>query len=215
MGVNDEAEALKQRLLAEADEATAERVRAGLEALASMHPAARALGPGDTAPDFTLRDLHGRPVRLHDHLARGPVVLSFIRGGWCPFCSLELRAWQARIEALHEAGGDLLAITPEVPADARARAEALELAFPVLSDVDQAVSADYGLVFGLPDAAREAQDRLDAPLDRVNADGSWRLPVPATYVVAADGRIRWAYVADDYTRRAEPAKVIEAVRELA
>lgn len=215
MSLADDIEAVKQRLFERIDPATVERAGAGIEAIRQAAPSATAAGVGDAAPDFTCTDIHGRPERLAPRFRRNPVVLSFHRGGWCPFCSLELRAWQARVADLHAAGGELLAITPEAPASSARHAEEHDLGFPILVDGDQMIAARFGLLFDLPAAAREAQTRLGAPLDRANADGSWRLPVPATYVVDTTGTIRWAHVEDDYTARAEPDEVIAAVRAVA
>jgi peroxiredoxin len=214
MRLDDRTEALKARFFAETDAGITERVGAGLAALAEVHPAGHAIGTGAYAPDFELAAVRGGAVRLSGQLPAGPIVLCFYRGGWCPFCSLELQAWQAQLDDLRRAGGRLLALAPEAPAATEARARSDGLEFTLLTDTDQAVAARYGLVFDLPGAAREAQALLEAPLDRLNADGSWRLPVPATYVIDGNGVIAWSFVEDDYTRRAEPAEVIEAVRAL-
>lgn len=215
MGLSDDTEALKHAFRAQADAATVERAEAGIAAIVAAHPAARALGVGEPVPDHAGTDIQGRAVRLAEWFRRGPLVLDFHRGGWCPFCSLELRAWQVNLATLRAAGGALLAVAPETPAASAAHARDHGLAFPILTDADQALATHFGLVFDLPGAAREAQTRLGAPLERHNADGSWRLPVPATYVVDTSGIIRWAHVEDDYTQRAEPAEVIEVVRGLA
>lgn len=214
MKLNERTRTTKEAFLARTDVETVELIGSGLEALASSHPAGRALGPGGRAPDFERRDLRGGSVRLSDRLRHGPVVLSFYRGGWCPFCSLELRAWAEHIGALHAAGGELIAISPEAADQALAHKTDREPPFPVLTDADQGVAEAYGLVFELSEPACAAQRRLDAPLDRFNADGTWRLPVPATYVIDTGGVVRWAHVNDDYTERAEPETVIAAVQSL-
>lgn len=214
MRLNDEAEALRRRFLEQADPAVTERVGAGLAKLLEEHPAGHALGVGDRAPDFKRPEARGRTVQLYRRLAKGPVVLSFYRGGWCPFCSLELRAWCRHVDKLHALGAELIAVSPEAASEAAGSASSQGFGFPVVIDANQAVAESYGLVFELPKAVREAQSMLDAPLDRLNADGTWRLPVPATYLVDPKGIIRWAYADDDYTHRAEPAEVVDALREL-
>lgn len=214
MTLNEQAEALKRQFLEQTDPAIAERVGSGLERLVEAHPAGNALGVGEHAPDFALRDVRGGIVKLSEHLARGPVVLSFYRGGWCPFCSLELRAWRHCLDRVHDLGAELIAVSPEAADRARSAVEEQGFDFPVATDADQDVAAAYGLVFELPEPAREAQSLLEAPLDRCNADGTWWLPVPATYVLDTRGTIRWAWAGDDYTRRAEPADAVEALREL-
>jgi len=212
MKLNERARAMSDAFLAEADARTVELVEAGLKALASSNPARRALGPGDHAPDFERPDTRGGWVSLSGRLADGPVVLSFFRGGWCPFCSLELRAWAEHLEALDAAGAQLIAISPEAPDRAVGRGTDWDPPFAVVTDTDQRVAEAYGLVFELPEPAQAVQRRLDAPLDQLNADGTWRLPVPATYVVDPDGTIRWAHAANDYTERAEPAAAIAALQ---
>ena len=214
MALAEDIESLMQRFFEQNDPDLVERASAGLDSVVRATPSTGALGVGDPAPEFTCTDIHGRSERLAPRFRRNPVVLNFHRGGWCPFCSLELRAWQAHLGGLRAAGGQLLAITPEAPGSAAEHADEHDLGFPILIDEDQTIAARFGLIFDLPAAAREAQTRLGASLDRANADGSWRLPVPATYVVDTSGTIRWAHVADDYTDRAEPGEVIAAVRAL-
>jgi len=214
MKLAEQARRAKASFLAKTDDDTVELVTAGLAAIAASHPAGRALARGDRAPDFERHDVRGGSVRLAERLARGPVVLDFYRGGWCPFCSLELTAWAERIDALRAAGADLIAISPAAADHALADDAPRDPPFAVLTDGDQGVATAYGLVLDLPEPARAAQRRLGAPLDRLNADGTWRLPVPATYLVDADGVIRWAQVADDYTERAEPDAVIAAADRL-
>ena len=214
MGLNDEAAALKQRFLEHTEPRTRWQIGVAMIETAALNPAGRALGVGDSAPDFERPDLRGHRVRLAGLLRDGPVVLCFYRGGWCPFCSLELRHWQQWLERLHAAGAELVAIAPEAADQAHESAESQGLGFPVLTDANQEVGERYGLVYELPAAARDVQQRLDAPLDRINADGTWRLPVPATFVVDQGGIIRWAYAEDDYSHRAEPSEVVEAVEGL-
>ncbi|WP_067560575.1 peroxiredoxin-like family protein [Halofilum ochraceum] len=214
MILSEHTRATKERFLAQTDAETVELIGSGLEDLAASHPAGRALGPGTRAPDFERPDVRGGSVRLSRWLESGPVVLSFYRGGWCPFCSLELRAWAEQAGALHDAGAALIAISPEAADRAAASGTDWDPPFAVLTDADHGVAGAYGLTFELSSAARTAQRRLDAPLDRLNADGTWRLPVPATYVIAPNGVIHWAYVNDDYTERAEPEAVVAAVETL-
>lgn len=212
MALKDQTRATKEAFQAQADPDTVRLVEQGLREIEACHPAAHTLGPGDRAPDFEGAEVRGTRLRLADRLAVGPVVLSFYRGGWCPFCSLELKAWQEHIEALRAAGAELIAISPEAGEPASEQQAGWKPAFPVLADVDQRIAAAYGLVFELPESAREAQRRLDADLQHRNADGTWRLPVPATFVIDRSGVIRWAYAAADYTERAEPAEVIAALK---
>lgn len=175
---------------------------------------ARVLQPGASAPPFALPDQGGATVRLQDRLALGPVVVLFIRGAWCPFCTLALRAWQDALPGLHDAGGDLLAILPQGMERCSQAAERDLLAYPVLSDRDGAVAGQYGVSVELPEPARPVFTRLGHELPRMNADRSWRLAVPATFVVGRDGRIALADAALQPERWLEPAGAVAAVRGL-
>lgn len=188
-------------------EAATERLRAtGIEAAA--------LKIGDRAPDVTLPDALGRPVRLADLWSDGPLVLVFYRGGWCPYCNLELRAWQRLLPRLDAAGVRLAAISPQTPDNSLSTAEKNALAFPVLSDSAMAAADGFGIAFDLTPELAELYRSVGHDLPVTNGNGRWSLPVPATYVVGRDGRIVFAHVEADYRRRAEPEDVLEALRSL-
>jgi peroxiredoxin len=162
------------------------------------------LSVGDEAPDFELPDATGRQVRLSDLLRDGPVVLSFYRGEWCPYCNLTLHTWQQRLDDLSNAGGRFVAVT-----------EKHQLAFPVLSDETQDVIRAYKLHFDLPSALKDLYGNAwGLDLTEQNADGSWSLPVPGTFVVDRDRKIRFAFAWADYRVRAEPDEVLAALRSL-
>lgn len=177
--------------------------------------AAPGLHVGDAAPLFALPDATGRVVRLHDLLASGPVVLTFYRGEWCPYCNLELRTWQRHLGEIADGGGQLVAVSPQRPTDALSISERHALEFPVLSDEDQQVIRSYKLRFALPPGLRALYDTawgIDLPA--LNPEGSWALPVPGTFVVTPDRRIAYAFASADYRVRAEPADVLAALRSL-
>lgn len=182
--------------------------------LAASGLAARALKAGDRAPDFEAPDARGGAVRLADLLADGPVVVSFYRGGWCPYCNLELRALQAILPELRALGATLAAISPESPDEALSTAEKNALAFPVLTDHGNAAARSFGIAFDLADALRPLYARLGHALPDRNGDDSWTLPVPATFVIDRDGTIALAFVDVDYRNRLEPADILAAVRAL-
>ena len=191
-----------------------EALRRGEEEAASSGVAATALQGGDRAPDFRLPDQHGRPVHLAERLALGPVVLVFSRGGWCPFCALALRAWQDALSDLHDAGGDLLAISPQPARACSQTAERDLLAYPVLSDAGNLVADQYGVAHDQPEVLRPVYKRLGHDLPRINGTGDWRSPLAATFVVAPDGRIALAHVELVTWRQLEPEAAVRAVREL-
>lgn len=169
---------------------------------------------GEQAPGFEAPDAHGKPVRLEDRLAAGPVVLSFYRGAWCPICNLELRALQQILPELRAAGAALVAISPQAPDASLSLVETLDLGFDVLSDLDQSIIAAYRLQFELPDDLKMLYEQIEMPLTAINADGTWNLPVPATFVIDAEGVVRARHVDPDYRTRMEPREILAAVVEL-
>ncbi len=170
-----------------------------------------ALTVGDRAPSFSLPNATGETVTLAALLDHGPVVLSFYRGGWCPYCNLELRALQARLGDVHEAGGELVAISPEKPDSSLDTAEKNALEFPVLSDVGNVVARQFGLVHAIN--PEWVLYQLSVGVDVADRNGSAvaEVPLPATYVIRQDGIIAFAVVDADYTTRAEPAEVLHAL----
>ena len=170
------------------------------------------LGVGDTAPEFALPDATGRTVRLSDLLASGPVVLTFYRGSWCPYCNTELRSLQAALPEVEAARARLVAVSPQTPDSSLAIVDRQALTFPVLSDAGNRVAREFGLVFRVDAGVRDKYRAAGIDLAASNGDDSWELPVPATYVVAPDRTITYAFVEADYSRRAAPADVVAALR---
>ncbi|MDJ0797941.1 MAG: peroxiredoxin-like family protein [Calothrix sp. MO_167.B12] len=175
---------------------------------------ANSLGVGDSAPDFQLPDAVGNIVQLQELLAKGPVVLTFYRGGWCPYCNLELRALQRSLPELEQYNASLVAVSPETPDNSLTTAEKNQLEFAVLSDRGLNVARQYGLVFTLDSELRPIYEQLGIDLPKHNGDESYELPIPATYVIDKEGVIRYAYVNTDYTQRAEPKEIIATVAQL-
>ena len=176
--------------------------------------AENAINVGDKAPEFNLPDIHGNQTKLSDLLKQGPVVINYYRGGWCPFCSLELKAYQNLLPEIKAAGGILVGISPEAPDHSLSTAEKFALEFEVLSDWSNDVAGKYGLVFELEPAIREIYTSFGFELPEINGDDSWTLPIPAVYVVDQDGTVVWADVNANYTERAEPADVLQALKEI-
>jgi peroxiredoxin len=170
---------------------------------------------GDRAPGFALPDQLGRTVSLDEQLARGPVVLVFYRGDWCPFCNLTLRALQDERTTIQAAGAHLIAVSPQAPDRALALSERHRLQFPVLSDVSQTAIAAYRLQYEVAPELRDLYaGRFGNDLREQNADQTWRLPVPATFVIDQDGLIRARFVAADHTKRMEPSEIVASVAAL-
>lgn len=169
---------------------------------------------GATAPLFELTDGSGTTVRLADRLERGPVVVVFYRGGWCPYCNIHLAELRESLDDIKALGASLIAISPQRPDDSMSFAERLGLDFDVLSDPDQRTIRDYRLQFELPDELRDLYRQMGMGLDEQNADGSWNLPVPATFVLDRTGTVRAAHVDPDYKERMSAAAVLENLRTL-
>ncbi|MEZ5833274.1 MAG: peroxiredoxin-like family protein [Dongiaceae bacterium] len=169
---------------------------------------------GATIPDVTLPDHLGKPTRLLDLLAGRPAIISFYRGGWCPYCSMELRAYQAALDQIHEAGGIFIAVSPERPDNALSTAEKNGLKFPVLSDVQGKFANALGLRFELSEAIVALYRKFGHDLPMHNGDDKWALPIPATFVVDRGGRIVLAHTNADYRARLEPDEAVRALRQI-
>ena len=168
----------------------------------------------DQAPNFVLPDATGNSVELRTLLQHGPVVLTFYRGGWCPYCNIELRALQSALPQIRGHHATLVAVSPQTPDQSLSTAEKNELEFPVLSDSGNKVAREYGIVFTLPEALRPIYENFGIELPAHNGDESFDLPVPATYVIDGEGKVRYAFVNADYRQRAEPSDIVAALAEL-
>lgn len=188
---------------------TVEKIFETTEKLVKSNIAQQALNEGDLFPDFTLKNARGERVSLQQILSSGPIIVNFYRGGWCPYCNLELRAYQNQLERIKEKGGDLVAISPQLPDKSFTDAEKHALEFEVLSDVGNQLSKQLGLVFELDTLLKPIYSKFGFSLEEYNGDTSWTLPIPATYIVDTDRTIRYAFIDADYTKRAEPTDVID------
>jgi peroxiredoxin len=171
---------------------------------------------GDRAPTIMLRNAKGEIVDISALQKQGPVIVTFYRGGWCPYCNLELKAFQEILPEIQAAGASLVAISPEKPDDTLSTVEKNALAFEVLSDVGQKVGRAFGLVYQFTDELRSAYQGFghDIPA-RNGAPGEWALPISATYVIERDGTIIYAYTDVDYRDRADPRDVLELLTKKA
>jgi peroxiredoxin len=166
------------------------------------------------APLFALEDAHGMRVNLADLLMKGAVVLSFYRGAWCPYCNIELQELELHATRIRGAGATLVTVTPQTAANSRKMIEQHNLSYLMLSDPGNAVAAQYGLKFGLPDYLVALYKQFGVDLPTFNGDPSWTLPMPARFVIDRQGQIRYAKADPDYTRRPEPDEVIPVLEGL-
>jgi len=176
--------------------------------------AERALKKNDTIPQIKLPNAHNKVIDVNELLEDGPLVISFYRGGWCPYCNLELKALQENIDEIKNAGGRLIAISPELPDNSLTLSEKHKLEFEVLSDRGNKVAKNFGLVFALDEELRPIYKQFNFDITKNNGDDSWTLPIPATYVVNKDGVIEDCFINADYTKRMEPADIIKALKKI-
>ncbi len=185
-----------------------------LQRLDATQVAAQALKPGDRAPEFLLPDAEGRLVDQSALLGAGPMVLTFFRGTWCPYCAATLDALEAILPELSASGGTLVAMTPETGGRALAMKQAHGLHYHVLADVDLVIAMAYGIVFRIPARYEALLRSRGVDLQERSGNPSWFLPVPATFLVRQDRVIARSWVNIDFTQRAEPDEILAALRAL-
>ncbi|MEP4534004.1 MAG: peroxiredoxin-like family protein [Cyclobacteriaceae bacterium] len=180
-----------------------------------FHQGENAIKIGQKAPDFVLPNPEGKSISLDQLLEKGPVVITFYRGDWCPYCNLQLRALQARLAEIHTLGATLVAISPQVPDGSLTNDEINNMGFTVLSDQDAKVARQYGVAWEVPEFLVEHM-RVDRKLDleKINNGNGNVLPIPATFILGKDGVVTWSYVNVDYRTRSEPDEIIEALKKL-
>jgi peroxiredoxin len=175
-----------------------------------------ALKVGDRAPSIVLGNAKGETVDVGALLKKGPVIVAFYRGGWCPFCNLELRAFQRLLPDIEAAGASLVAISPEKPDDSLSTAEKNALTFEVLSDVGQKVGRSFRLVYEFSDELKSAYNGFGLDIPAKNgAVSEWALPISATYVIDRNGVIIYAYTDADYRDRADPTDILAILKRTA
>lgn len=172
--------------------------------------AGKGLQIGDAAPDFTLEDANGKWITLSEEWKKGPVILVFYRGGWCPFCNLQLKAYERIMGDIKSAGARLIAVSPQTPDNSLSQKEKQGLRYTVVSDRQNKAAERYNLKYTLPDFMHG----MLSMLPQINGDDSFELPVPATYVIDRNGRVI-AGVADiNHRTRMEPSEALEIVKSL-
>ena len=189
-------------------------VMAAFEKLMKSDAGNNAPREGNQAPYFELPNVRGDSTQLSKRLKQGPVVLSFYRGGWCPFCNLEFKALSDILPEIEARGASLIGISPELPDISLSTIEKHNLPFEVLSDVGNKVADKYGLVMTVYEELRPLYKQwgIDVPIS--NGDESYQLPIPATYVIKQDGSIQACYVNKDYTMRMEPEDILGALESI-
>ena len=203
-----EIETFREQFVANVPDEVLQTLLGETEKLVATGIAERALGVGDNFPDAELIDAHGNKVSINELLKSGPTIINFYRGEWCPYCNLEINAFQRALPEIRAKDAQMIAISPQTPDKSLTLEEKHSLEFPVLSDVGNKLARDLGLVFDLSDALKVAYTNFGFPLPAYNGDDSWTLPIPATYVVDQSGLITYAFIDADYSQRTEPQEVL-------
>jgi len=179
--------------------------------LKGRHLAANILPRGAKAPDFQLQDHDGQTVSSSDLLAKGRLVLCFIRGRWCPFCVGQMEAMNLLLPQIVQAGATLVAISPQTVKQSFFMHDQHKLRFPLLSDAGNKVARQFGLTYRVPGAQESVYRRAFVNLPLANGDESWELPIPATYILDRDSTVLYAGANEDYTERPEPADIVQTL----
>lgn len=187
--------------------------RAVAELIASGAPG-RALKAGDVAPVFSLPDPDGKLVSSTELLLKGPLVLTFYRGVWCPYCNFDLQAMEEARQEIEVLGATLVAVSQQTAANSRKSQRDNKLGFPILGDKGGDVAAAFGVRWDVPEYLHSIHKAVGADITVFNGEDSWTLPMPARYVIGQDGVIQYAEVNADYTQRPEPSEVFPTLERL-
>ena len=210
----DNIKSFQDELIPTLPEDTLNTLMSELKTLIATGIAERSIDQGNTFPAFNLPNAYNESRSLDNFLCKGPLVISFYRGAWCPYCNLEINALQKILPDIIAAGGQLVAISPQTPDKSVDQVSASQLTFEVLSDAGNKLAKDCGLVFALPESLRPIYSAWEIDIPGHNDDESFELPIPATYIIDTDGRIRYAFADMDYTKRLEPNIIIEQLKSL-
>ena len=184
----------------------------GVAELKQRHFAANIRPVGAKIAEFQLQDHDGKRVSSSDLLAKGRLVLCFIRGRWCPFCVGQMEAMNLILPEIEHAGATPVAISPQTVKQSFFMRDQHKLRFPLLSDAGNNVARQFGLTYRIPDEQRAIYQRAFVNLPFVNGDESWELPIPATYIIDRDGTVIYASANEDYTERPEPRDIVGVLR---
>lgn len=211
---------LKQRLATEQPPEIPEANQRMIEALSSKRIATRGPQVGDSIYSFDnnfnfhLPDLTGQEVEFSKILAAGPVVLSFYRGGWCPFCNLEMKVLKAESAAIRKLGAQLIAVSPELPESSFYQGKKEGLGFYVLSDVENTTAKKLNISFEVPSYLFQTLKMYGLDLEKYHGLEKVELPIPATYVIDVAGNINYAFASEDFTKRASVIGILKALEKI-
>ena len=187
------------------------KIDAGIDAMVSGATPYTPIALGETVADFTLDNQNGQARSLSGALEKGPVILFFYRGEWCPFCNLQLKHYQESLARFNDAGASLIAISPEKPDHSIVAAEKHNLGFDILYDIDDAVGETFGVSVHIPDEHIDALKGFGLELPEWNGTQSWTLPVPGVFIIDRDFKVKWRFVEANYRIRAEVDEILAAL----
>jgi peroxiredoxin len=214
MLLQDELDALRERCYESTPQHISRVRQEAIEDLVSSGIAERAVRAGDYAPRFRLRDPDGKSISSDDLLDRGPVLVVFYRGRWCPYCCLDLRAFEAVARDLRSTGVSIVAVSPQTASESGATERMHNLSFPCLVDMGGRVARAFGLRWRLSQELRAAELETGLDLAAVNGEPSWTLTMPARYVIGPDGIVEYADISADYTRRGDPTELFPVLSQI-
>ena len=214
MSLTQDIQSFQDNFIPTIPESTLNKLMSELQVLIDSGIAEKAIHSNDRFPGFILPDSNNEARSLSDYLTRGPLVISFYRGAWCPYCNLEINALQSRLSDIVAYGGQLISISPQVPDKSVDQISNSQLNFDVLSDIGNKLAKQCGLVFTLPESLRPIYEAWEINIPGHNGDSSFELPIPATYIIDSNGDVRYAHIDMDYTKRLEPDIIIEQLKFL-
>jgi peroxiredoxin len=214
MLLKDEILKMQEAMLPQIPEDALKLIFGKTEELINSGIAERTLNEGDEIPQINLPNAVGKTINVNSMLKDGPVVISFYRGAWCPYCNLELKALQHALPEIKSLDARLIAISPNTTDNSISSIEKHGLEFEVLTDAGNNIAKEFRLVFNLAEELRPIYQQFNFDIPKYNDDESWDIPIPATYVVNTDGKIVHAFVNADYTKRMEPTEIISKLKEL-
>jgi peroxiredoxin len=204
---------LGENLGTKIDHTIMQKFETGIEELSSTYHLQKMLQVGDKSPDFELSNALNEKIKFSTILQNGPVVLTWYRGGWCPYCNLNLKYLQNQLSQFSELGATLVALTPELPDKSLSTKEKNELNFEILTDFNNDIAREFGIVYTLNNELQEFYNDFNK-LETFNGVNTNELPIPATYVIDKGFFIRYAFIDPDYRKRAEPSEIINVLKSL-
>ncbi len=214
MSLLEEIQKMQKGFMEQVSEENLKIMQSATEKLIKSGIVEKCLTEGNKMPTFSLPNAINETVSSNTILKKGPLVINFYRGGWCPYCNLELKAFQEVLPEIIDLGAQLVAISPNLPDKSLSSIEKHSLAFEVLSDIKNKIARQFGLVFTLNAQLQPLYQQFGIDIPAFNDDESYELPIPATYVINSDGIIKLAFVDADYTKRLDPNEVIETLQNL-